>query len=172
MSRRAVFQSCCDAAISNGVRPCASRPFGSTCLARHKLISGVSPMVVARTNASAEIEMGWGSGAIAIALMSVGMPVERYLARHGRPIRYRHSPDGLGIEAYQTVFARDPGSAEMPSAARPFSEWQIISHQKHRHRGNPKPKRGPAAPSAVAHQIGIRSPRDEPILYGGELRKL
>ena len=62
-----------------------------------------------------------GSRRLAIALLSVGMPVERYLARHGRPIRYRHSPDGLGIEAYQTVFARDPGSAEMPSAARPFS---------------------------------------------------
>ena len=60
-----------------------------------------------------------GSRRLAIALLSVGMPVERYLARHGRPIRYRHSPDGLGIEAYQTVFARDPGSAEMPSAAPP-----------------------------------------------------
>ena len=25
------------------------------------------------------------------------------------------------IEAYQTVFAREPGSVEMPSAARPFT---------------------------------------------------
>jgi S-adenosylmethionine:tRNA ribosyltransferase-isomerase len=68
-----------------------------------------------------------GSRRLAIALLSVGMPVERYLARHGGPIRYRHSPDGLGIEAYQTVFARDPGSAEMPSAARPFSA-ELVAH--------------------------------------------
>jgi S-adenosylmethionine:tRNA ribosyltransferase-isomerase len=44
-----------------------------------------------------------------------------YLMRHGRPIRYTHVPREWGIDAYQTVFARDPGSAEMPSASRPFS---------------------------------------------------
>jgi S-adenosylmethionine:tRNA ribosyltransferase-isomerase len=44
-----------------------------------------------------------------------------FLRRHGRPIRYRHVPREWPIEAYQTVFAREPGSAEMPSAARPFS---------------------------------------------------
>jgi S-adenosylmethionine:tRNA ribosyltransferase-isomerase len=62
-----------------------------------------------------------GSTRLAVARLSLEAPVEQYLARHGHPIRYRHSPDGLGIDAYQTVFARDPGSAEMPSAARPFS---------------------------------------------------
>jgi S-adenosylmethionine:tRNA ribosyltransferase-isomerase len=62
-----------------------------------------------------------GSARLAVARLSLEAPVEQYLARHGHPIRYRHSPDGLGIDAYQTVFARDPGSAEMPSAARPFS---------------------------------------------------
>ncbi len=40
---------------------------------------------------------------------------------HGRAIRYRHVPREWPIEAYQTVFAREPGSVEMPSAARPFS---------------------------------------------------
>jgi S-adenosylmethionine:tRNA ribosyltransferase-isomerase len=44
-----------------------------------------------------------------------------FLAGHGRPIRYRHVPRDWPIEAYQTVFAREPGSAEMPSASRPFS---------------------------------------------------
>jgi S-adenosylmethionine:tRNA ribosyltransferase-isomerase len=62
-----------------------------------------------------------GSTRLAIARLDLGMPVDAYLARHGQPIRYPHSPAGLGIDAYQTVFARDPGSAEMPSAARPFS---------------------------------------------------
>jgi S-adenosylmethionine:tRNA ribosyltransferase-isomerase len=44
-----------------------------------------------------------------------------YLARHGRPIRYGYVPEEWPISAYQTVFAEIPGSAEMPSAARPFS---------------------------------------------------
>jgi S-adenosylmethionine:tRNA ribosyltransferase-isomerase len=44
-----------------------------------------------------------------------------YLLRHGRPIRYSYVRHAWPIEAYQTVFATTPGSAEMPSAGRPFS---------------------------------------------------
>jgi S-adenosylmethionine:tRNA ribosyltransferase-isomerase len=44
-----------------------------------------------------------------------------YLLRHGQPIRYSYVPTPWPIEAYQTVFATWPGSAEMPSAARPFT---------------------------------------------------
>ncbi len=44
-----------------------------------------------------------------------------YLARHGRPIRYSYVPRPWPLPAYQTVFARTPGSAEMPSAGRPFT---------------------------------------------------
>jgi S-adenosylmethionine:tRNA ribosyltransferase-isomerase len=40
---------------------------------------------------------------------------------HGRPIRYGYVPRDWPLEAYQTVFATEPGSAEMPSAARPFT---------------------------------------------------
>ena len=47
--------------------------------------------------------------------------VPLYLARHGRPIRYAYVPRPWPLSSYQTVFARHPGSAEMPSAARPFS---------------------------------------------------
>jgi S-adenosylmethionine:tRNA ribosyltransferase-isomerase len=45
-----------------------------------------------------------------------------YLARAGRPIRYSYVSDELPAAAYQTVFARESGSAEMPSAARPFTD--------------------------------------------------
>jgi S-adenosylmethionine:tRNA ribosyltransferase-isomerase len=45
-----------------------------------------------------------------------------YLGAHARPIRYRHVPHEWPLATYQTVFARHPGSAEMPSASRPFSE--------------------------------------------------
>ncbi|OBK84928.1 S-adenosylmethionine:tRNA ribosyltransferase-isomerase [Mycobacterium sp. 1165178.9] len=47
--------------------------------------------------------------------------VASYLARHGRPIRYSYVPRPWPLRYYQTVFARHTGSAEMPSAARPFS---------------------------------------------------
>lgn len=47
--------------------------------------------------------------------------VVSYLARYGRPIRYSYVPRPWPLRYYQTVFARHPGSAEMPSAARPFS---------------------------------------------------
>jgi len=44
-----------------------------------------------------------------------------YLLRHGQPIRYSYVPAAWPIEAYQTIFSTWPGSAEMPSAARPFT---------------------------------------------------
>jgi S-adenosylmethionine:tRNA ribosyltransferase-isomerase len=58
---------------------------------------------------------------LSVARLSLGEPVESYLLRHGKPIRYRHEPSERPLDDYQTVFAVDPGSAEMPSAARPFT---------------------------------------------------
>lgn len=47
------------------------------------------------------------------------------LGRHGRPIRYSYTERDQPLSAYQTVFALPAadgaGSAEMPSAARPFT---------------------------------------------------
>lgn len=62
-----------------------------------------------------------GSSRLFVARLSLGEPVLDYLRRHGQPIRYRHTPGEWPLDAYQTVFALHPGSAEMPSAARPFS---------------------------------------------------
>jgi S-adenosylmethionine:tRNA ribosyltransferase-isomerase len=47
--------------------------------------------------------------------------VASYLAAHGEPIAYDYVPGHWPLTSYQTVFARDPGSAEMPSAGRPFT---------------------------------------------------
>ena len=47
--------------------------------------------------------------------------VARAMERDGRPIRYGYLAEEPSLVAYQTVFARRPGSAEMPSAGRPFS---------------------------------------------------
>ncbi len=43
------------------------------------------------------------------------------MARTGRPIAYGYLDRRYPLADYQTVFGIDPGSAEMPSAARPFT---------------------------------------------------
>jgi S-adenosylmethionine:tRNA ribosyltransferase-isomerase len=52
--------------------------------------------------------------------------VSLFLTRHGRPIRYSYVPCPWPLPEYQTVFAREPGSAEMPSAGRPFTD-QVVT---------------------------------------------
>jgi S-adenosylmethionine:tRNA ribosyltransferase-isomerase len=56
-----------------------------------------------------------------IARLELPEPLLEYLAAHGRPIRYRYVPDEHPLADYQTIFAAEPGSAEMPSAGRPFT---------------------------------------------------
>jgi S-adenosylmethionine:tRNA ribosyltransferase-isomerase len=46
---------------------------------------------------------------------------DAFLSAHGTPIRYPYVVDALPLADYQTVFAQTPGSAEMPSAGRPFT---------------------------------------------------
>jgi S-adenosylmethionine:tRNA ribosyltransferase-isomerase len=72
--------------------------------------------------ATAELLAPYLSGSrLWVAELRLGLPAVAYLARHGRPIRYPYVPRELPLSAYQTVFASAPGSAEMPSAGRPFS---------------------------------------------------
>ncbi|MDF2770911.1 MAG: putative S-adenosylmethionine:tRNA ribosyltransferase-isomerase [Geminicoccaceae bacterium] len=47
--------------------------------------------------------------------------VREYAAEHGAPIRYGYVSQRWPLSYYQTVFADEPGSAEMPSAGRPFT---------------------------------------------------
>jgi S-adenosylmethionine:tRNA-ribosyltransferase-isomerase (queuine synthetase) len=51
----------------------------------------------------------------------LSVAVVPYLLRHGVPIRYSYVRRDWPLSWYQTVFARNPGSAEMPSASRPFT---------------------------------------------------
>ncbi len=44
-----------------------------------------------------------------------------YFTDRGSPIRYDYVPRQWPLAYYQTVFATEPGSAEMPSAGRPFT---------------------------------------------------
>ena len=41
---------------------------------------------------------------------------------YGSPIRYSYVQKSWPLDCYQTVFADEPGSAEMPSAGRPFTD--------------------------------------------------
>ena len=50
------------------------------------------------------------------------LTVADYLQRFGRPIAYGYLEEPRPLDDYQTIFASEPGSAEMPSAGRPFSE--------------------------------------------------
>ncbi len=56
-----------------------------------------------------------------VAALDLPAPLLDHLAAHGRPIRYAHQPRPRPLADHQTVFARTPGSAEMPSAGRPFT---------------------------------------------------
>jgi S-adenosylmethionine:tRNA ribosyltransferase-isomerase len=62
-----------------------------------------------------------GSRRLWVATLTLPRPVLEHLAAHGRPIRYGYVPDEWPIEAYRSVFSVEPGSAEMPSASRPFT---------------------------------------------------
>ena len=56
-----------------------------------------------------------------VSLVETPEPLHTYLARHGRPIRYGYVQGSYPISAYQNVYVTEPGSAEMPSAGRPFT---------------------------------------------------
>lgn len=56
-----------------------------------------------------------------VAALQLPQPVLPYLERFGSPIRYSYVTGSWPESMYQTVFATEPGSAEMPSAGRPFS---------------------------------------------------
>jgi len=62
-----------------------------------------------------------GPNRLWLARLDVPGDLLAWLADHGRPIRYGEPAEPWPIAAYQTVFATEPGSAEMPSAARGFT---------------------------------------------------
>jgi S-adenosylmethionine:tRNA ribosyltransferase-isomerase len=47
------------------------------------------------------------------------------LYRLGRPVRYEYVSAPWELDYYQTVYAKEPGSAEMPSAGRAFT-WKLL----------------------------------------------
>ena len=62
-----------------------------------------------------------------VARFELPVPMPAYLTEHGAPIRYGYVPQPFPLSDYQTVFAAEPGSAEMPSAGRPFTHELVTA---------------------------------------------
>jgi S-adenosylmethionine:tRNA ribosyltransferase-isomerase len=78
--------------------------------------------------------------------------VPELLWRLGEPIRYGYVDRRWPLDAYQNVYATTPGSAEMPSAGRPFTD-QLIAALTERGIGM----------AAICLHTGVSSPeRHEP----------
>jgi S-adenosylmethionine:tRNA ribosyltransferase-isomerase len=100
--------------LRDGMRPCRSGRAGE----RLALAGGGSAELLAPYLRGVRL---WA------ARLHLPEPLLAYLDRHGAPIRYRHLAAARPLADFQTVFAAEPGSAEMPSAGRPFSERVLES---------------------------------------------
>jgi S-adenosylmethionine:tRNA ribosyltransferase-isomerase len=60
-----------------------------------------------------------------------GSELFNLLYRIGHPIRYEYVSNPWSLDDYQTIYATEPGSAEMPSAGRAFT-WKIFLDLKRR----------------------------------------
>jgi S-adenosylmethionine:tRNA ribosyltransferase-isomerase len=89
-----------------------SRPLGGRTGEQLELDGGASLQLVAPYASGARLMLARFAGA---------GTVERHLAEHGMPIRYGYVSGSWPLSAYQNVYATTPGSAEMPSAGRPFT---------------------------------------------------
>lgn len=96
------------------------RPAGST-TARW---DGVVPLdLVTADGASVHLDEPYLGDRLWVAALHLpaSVPVLDWLGVHGRPIRYGYVHRAWPLAMYQNVYADEPGSAEMPSAGRPFT---------------------------------------------------
>jgi S-adenosylmethionine:tRNA ribosyltransferase-isomerase len=85
----------------------------------------------------AQVDFGYGLTAIIenrdthipqlwkVRFSKSGSELMDVLYRLGRPIRYEYVSAPWDLDYYQTVYAKEPGSAEMPSAGRAFT-WKLL----------------------------------------------
>lgn len=59
-----------------------------------------------------------------------GSELVETLYRIGQPVRYEYVSAPWNLDYYQNIYAREPGSAEMPSAGRAFT-WKLLFDLKH-----------------------------------------
>ncbi len=66
-------------------------------------------------------QRGEGSNRLWISTLNLSISFNDYLDRHGLPIKYSYVRESWPASYYQTVYATEVGSAEMPSAGRAFT---------------------------------------------------
>ncbi|WP_433759714.1 S-adenosylmethionine:tRNA ribosyltransferase-isomerase [Nocardia sp. CA-135398] len=79
-----------------------------------------------REGATATLRESWLPGARRLWIAELSADPIWLLATHGYPITYSYVPQRWSPSYYTTVFGRIPGSAEMPSAARPFTRRLVL----------------------------------------------
>jgi len=101
---------------ADGTRPLLDARAGE----RIRLRSGGSATLIAPFSDRAA---GLPNGSVRLWEAELTCPggVMAYAAEFGAPIRYPYVRERWPLYMYQTMFATDPGSAEMPSAGRPFT---------------------------------------------------
>lgn len=109
----------------------ASRPFydmraGETL----RLEGGAKVMLLAPYHGSSH-PASIGPHRLWTATLDLPLPLQTYLTRYGFPIRYSYVQAQWPLDYYQTVYATEMGSAEMPSAGRAFTPeliTQLVAH--------------------------------------------
>lgn len=103
-------------------QPTGSQPF-------HEDLAGET--LTLPEGASATLHAPYPAGAnpprLWLASLRTPQPIADYLARCGFPIHYSYVPGAWPNSYYQTVYATEAGSAEMPSAGRAFTEGLMAS---------------------------------------------
>jgi S-adenosylmethionine:tRNA ribosyltransferase-isomerase len=92
------------------------------------------------------------SGRLWLAQLDIPAPIVEYLHRWGRPIAYPYVWGTWPLSTYQTVYAEVPGSAEMPSAGRPFTRGVLERLRE----------KGVGIATVVLHAGVASQERDEP----------
>lgn len=105
------------------------RPQGHTTVPFHEVIAGerlalpAGATVTIHTPHHPDLRRAESAGPsrLWIATLQLPMVLESYLAQYGFPIRYAYVSERWPLSYYQTVYATELGSAEMPSAGRAFT---------------------------------------------------
>lgn len=80
------------------------------------------------------------------------LPLLDLIYRLGQPVRYPYVQEGYPLDLYQTVYASEPGSVEMPSAGRALT-WELLLKLQ---------RQGVEMTSLTLH-TGLSSTRDDAI---------
>jgi S-adenosylmethionine:tRNA ribosyltransferase-isomerase len=98
-------------------------PGGGRVVILHNYQSGefVAELQESESQVSANGKHTGGTNRLWIATLDLPESLHNYLNRYGSPIRYHYVKEQWPLEYYQTVYATEPGSAEMPSAGRGFT---------------------------------------------------